>query len=120
MVFLLIEINARSIFGDFQHRCRTTNENCTVDENGHKASQHDYNLEHISPDHSFHAPLLQTGEGRNRQAGVLVVCFFETSTKIGRGFQTLFDHLTNSSDETSIKHQNFDLEIYKMHSIPVT
>lgn len=37
-----------------------------MDENGYQAGQHDNNLEHISPDHSFHAPLLQT-EGKDRQ-----------------------------------------------------
>lgn len=38
-----------------------------MDENGHKAQQHDNDLEHISPDHSFHATLLQTDDGRERQ-----------------------------------------------------
>lgn len=66
-VFLLIKINAWRIVGDLQHQSRTTNQNCAVDENGHKARQHDDNLEHIGPDHSFHATLLQTDERRNGQ-----------------------------------------------------
>lgn len=61
---LLIKINARSIPGNFQHRCRSTHQNCAVDEYSHKARQHDKNLEHICPDHSFHATLVQIVEGK--------------------------------------------------------
>lgn len=59
---LLIEIYAWSIPGNLHHRCRSTHQNCAMDENGHKARQHDKNLEHICPDHSFHATLEQIVE----------------------------------------------------------
>lgn len=38
-----------------------------MDENGHKAWQHDNYLEHIGPDHSFHATLLQIVEETDRK-----------------------------------------------------
>lgn len=66
-MFLLIKINAGSILGNLQYQCRTTNQNCALDENDHKPQQHDNNLEHISPDHSFHATLLQTDHGKENE-----------------------------------------------------
>lgn len=57
---VLFEIDAWPIVGDLQDQCRTTNKSGAVDENGHKAWQHDNDLEDIGPDHSFHASLLHT------------------------------------------------------------
>lgn len=64
---LLVEINAWSVPGDLHHRCGSTNQNCAMDENGHKACQHDKNLEHISPDHGFYATLVQIMEETQRK-----------------------------------------------------
>lgn len=62
-MFLLIKINARPIPGDLQHRSRTASHNCAMDENGHKAGEHDDDLEDVGPDHSFHSALTQTDDG---------------------------------------------------------
>lgn len=63
-----MKINAGSVVCDRQYLCRTTNQNCALDVNGHKARQHDNDLEHVGPDHGFHSTLLTDDKGdRNRE-----------------------------------------------------
>lgn len=56
-MLLLIKINAGSVPGDLQHQCGTTNQSSAVYEDGHEAREHDNDLEHIGPDHSFDSTL---------------------------------------------------------------
>lgn len=59
VLFLLVKINKWSFIGNLQDFSRTANQNCAPDVDGQEAQQHHTRLEHVSPDHSFHAPLLQ-------------------------------------------------------------
>lgn len=54
---LLVKINPWSVPGDLQDGFRTADQNCAMDVDGHEARQHHTRLEHVGPDHSFHAPL---------------------------------------------------------------
>lgn len=60
---LLVKINTWSIPGDLQDGFGTAEQNCAVDVDGHEPRQHHTRLEHIGPDHSFHAALLKRQKG---------------------------------------------------------
>lgn len=57
-----MKINPWSIPGDLKHRSGATDQNCSLDINGHEAYHHDDDLEDVGPDHSFNSALMHGGD----------------------------------------------------------